>query len=309
MTVLEVKQPIEKLPLAARKNFRDEFENQRADLEKQISDLLGEQWKIDINPNLIYVYAEKDSWGQTSPGDCIKGYVEGAIYQLKYLTESHGPILAQELNTLVSTHTLTLYPDLEKKNTYCGVDVHDGVLRLLFAEGNLGTNTSYALEKLEAALNDASKATNPTSLSYRVRLGIERDWTQKFDALKASLVAQTHNDSLELVPNFEANAEALKNGGKDVRDDWETNLGDFTRQYFEGLEWIMRGKGFKDDDMLWEGFGEAVEKGKVEFRVVDKIEKSYGEAVIEDGVLVLKVKPDTFGTNISYIAENIVDLL
>lgn len=52
--------------------MRDGFESKRADLEEQISKKLGgEAWKIDVNPNLIYAYAEPDSYGHNSLGDCI----------------------------------------------------------------------------------------------------------------------------------------------------------------------------------------------------------------------------------------------
>jgi hypothetical protein len=75
-------------------------------------------------------------------GDLITAYVEGAIYQLKYFLESrgHGAEGIAEINSLATTHTLTIYPDLEKKNSYCGADIKDGVLRILFAESNLGTS-------------------------------------------------------------------------------------------------------------------------------------------------------------------------
>jgi len=33
--------------------------------------LLGVPWKFEVNPNLIYVYAEEDSYGRNSLGDCI----------------------------------------------------------------------------------------------------------------------------------------------------------------------------------------------------------------------------------------------
>lgn len=112
-------------------------------MESQLSKLLGgEKWTIDVNPNLLYAYAEENSYGHQSMGDCITAYIDGAIYQLKYFLESrgHGEEGVAEINSLVSTHTLTLYPDVEKKNSYCGVDIKDGVLRILFTEGNLGTS-------------------------------------------------------------------------------------------------------------------------------------------------------------------------
>jgi hypothetical protein len=51
---------------------RDGFEAKRADLEEQISKKLGgEAWKIDVNPNLLYAYADSGSYYSNSPGDCI----------------------------------------------------------------------------------------------------------------------------------------------------------------------------------------------------------------------------------------------
>lgn len=52
-------------------SVRDEFESKKADLEKQISDILGTAWTIDINPNAIYPYAEENSYASNSLGDCI----------------------------------------------------------------------------------------------------------------------------------------------------------------------------------------------------------------------------------------------
>ena len=54
--------------------MRDDLENNREDLEKRISDVLGETWKIDVNPNLIYAYAPPDSYPATNLGGCIKAY-------------------------------------------------------------------------------------------------------------------------------------------------------------------------------------------------------------------------------------------
>lgn len=63
--------PVEKLPLAVRKNIRDDWENNRADFEKQISEVLGTSWTIDIQPNAIYAYA-KESYAKDSLGSLLK---------------------------------------------------------------------------------------------------------------------------------------------------------------------------------------------------------------------------------------------
>jgi hypothetical protein len=50
---------------------------------------------------------------------------------------------------------MTMLPDIEKKNSYCGCDIKDGQLRLLFGEDKLGTNISYCFEYLEKGLSNS----------------------------------------------------------------------------------------------------------------------------------------------------------
>ena len=50
---------------------RDSWENKKGEIEEQISTLLGEKWKFDINPLAIFPYAAEDSYGHRSLGDCI----------------------------------------------------------------------------------------------------------------------------------------------------------------------------------------------------------------------------------------------
>jgi hypothetical protein len=160
------------------------------------------------------------------------------------------------------------------------------------------------------ALNEASKASAANPLSYTVRHSIKTEWTTKVEELQKKLAEQTHNPDIKLEPNWEANAAALK-GEKDARDDWEQNLGDFTRRYFEALEYYMKYNKFSEDDLLYEGFGEAATKGEVQFKIVDKLtgDSSYNEVVIEDGVCVLRTTAKQYGTNIDQVAQKIVDIL
>ncbi len=62
--------PAEKLPLAVRTNIRDAYESKKTDFEKQLSDLLGVPWTIEIDPNAIYPYAKED-YAKNSLGSCI----------------------------------------------------------------------------------------------------------------------------------------------------------------------------------------------------------------------------------------------
>ncbi|KAF2427367.1 hypothetical protein EJ08DRAFT_671672 [Tothia fuscella] len=311
--VATLKEPVEKLPLALRKNLRDSFTAKKEELEGQLSTLLGgEAWTIDVNPNLLFAYAPEGSYGYSSLGDCIKDYVEGAIYQMKYNFESrgHGEEGIAELNSLASKHVLTIYPDLEGKFSYCGVDIKDGELRILFTEGNLGSNINYALSELPKAINDASIAAGNNPLPYFARHSIKEDYTGKIEELRKKIAKQLHNDDIKLEPNFEATAAALKKD-KEARDDWPTNIGGFIYSYFESVEYYMQYNKFEEDDLMYEGFAEQVPKGVIEFNIVPKLgeSRSYNEIVIKDGVCALQTQPQNFGTNINQVADKIVDIL
>ncbi|EAQ92975.1 hypothetical protein CHGG_01210 [Chaetomium globosum CBS 148.51] len=306
----------EKLPLALRKNVRDEWENNKADLESQLSEVLGTAWTIEVNPLAIWPY-HNDGYAKESLGSCIKAYVEGAIYQLKYQSSKHGDEYKTEINTICSAHLLTL--DLEETSparfSYGGCDVHDGQLRILFVEGSLGTNIDDCLseDKLTAALNAAP---SDAPLSFVARTSIRADYDPKIGEVReqiATLLGQRAED-VKLNANFDANFAALdaarKAGDSSVREDWEGNLGSFTLQYFEGLAYQMKDIKVGEDEMVQEGVLEAVSSNEYAFRVVDKLKnETYCEVEIEEGVLYLQCTPGYFGTNVNDAAAKLMDKL
>ncbi|ORY19164.1 hypothetical protein BCR34DRAFT_552658 [Clohesyomyces aquaticus] len=304
--------PAEKLPLAVRKSVRDGFESKRSEFEKELSNLLGVEWKIEINPNAIWVYAEEDSYGKNSLGDCIAGYISGALWCLKYfLNDSgHGQEGKDEINKVCSKHILTMEMDQEGKVRYCGCDVHDGSLRILFEEKCVGTNIDYALKELEDALN---LATPDASLSYSARHSIKKEWDTHFSELKAKIAKQLGNDATVFNPNWEQVYAALKADPrvKQDREDWEKKLGDFVHSYFEALASTLAYNKFESDDMLREGFEEVVTKNEIIFRIVKELTGGayYNQTVVEDGVLYLQTVPESWAVNIDQVANKIIDVL
>ncbi|KAM0561460.1 hypothetical protein ACHAPJ_003341 [Fusarium lateritium] len=300
--------PAEKLPLAVRKNIRDSWENTKEEREKKLSDLLGQPWTINVDPKAIYPYAEEGSWGATSLGDLIVGYVEGVDYQLKYFIDQNGDGAKEEINEICSAHVLTI--DFDETNTvsYSGVKVSpQGELVVLFTEGNLGSNTSYAAEssKLTKALNEGPPAGRP--MSYVARASIRNDYDPNIAQVQEKL-NKILGQEITIVPNFEANYEKLKS--KDNADSsWEANFGRVHFSYFEALNSQLEYDKFDKDDMLQEGLLDELEKRAVHVRVVDETKRSYNETVIEDGVLYLQCGPENFGVNISYIASDLLNIL
>ncbi|KAK1770102.1 hypothetical protein QBC33DRAFT_312241 [Phialemonium atrogriseum] len=308
--------PAEKLPLAVRKNVRDEWDNNKADIEKQLSDLLGEAWTFEVNPNAIWPY-HNDGYAKDSLGSCIKAYFDGAIYQIKYLIGSRGDSLKAEINTICSAHVLSMDVDDSepKRFSYGGCDVADGKLRLLFRPDALGTNIDYACQgdQLFPALN-AAPGPEGQALSFLARMAVRQDYDGKIEDCRKQVADMTGNADFKLDAKFEdvfaklQDASKVASGG--VREGWQERLGSVALGYFEALAYRMKYLKVAEDEMVREGFNEAVEKGEAALRIVDKLTyDSYCECVIEDGVLYLQTTPQNFGTNIDNAAQNLMDLL
>ncbi|KIM94339.1 hypothetical protein OIDMADRAFT_45770 [Oidiodendron maius Zn] len=300
------KAPAEKLPLAVRKNVRDEWDNKKPEFEAQLLELLGTPWKFDINPLAIYPYAEEGSYGHHSLGSCIAAYADGFIYQLKYCLNSQGSGLKDEMNTVVNTHSVTLFASTNFN--YCGCDVEAGVLRLHFHPNCLGTNVNDAASKLPDAISTAPQPEGAPALSYAARHSIKTDYDSKIGDVLEKASKALQNPNLKFEPGFEELGAMLKTG-KDVRDDWEKNLGNFAVMYFESFLSALQYNKFAEDDLLREGFEEGVPKGVVKLRLVEKLPSGYNQILLDDGAVVLQTTPNNWGTNVNDTAAKLVDIL
>ncbi|KAI1478536.1 hypothetical protein F4774DRAFT_385191 [Daldinia eschscholtzii] len=309
--------PVEKLPLALRKNVRDEWENKKSDLEQKLSDTLMTPWTVDVNPNQLYAYAT-EGYAKESLGSCIAEYINGAIYRLEEFKDYAGEDGLKELNTICNAHVLTIDLDDANRFPYCGADVHEGKLRILFAPGRLGTNIDSALDRevLLKALNEAPApaSENAPALSFAARSSISKDYEPKAEQIRAQIADILTKPDIKLSPNFEDTfaklQKACEENKADFRSDWEGLLGEFTRLYWEGLANQLKYQKFNEDELLREGFHEAVEKGEIAFRIVDTLKySSYCECEVEGGVLYIQCTAKTWGANIDDAAQGLVDRL
>lgn len=199
--------------------------------------------------------------------------------------------------------------DENKKFSYCGCEISSsGQMVILFSEGNLGSNINNAFDKnhITKALNEAPST--PSGLSFISRLYITQVYNKEIPKTqeKINKLLQTE---ITLDPNFEQTFSTLKASKTKMRNnDWEENLGSFLRYYFEGLVSNLESAKFGEDDMLMEGFTDAVDKSRVSFRIVDAgvMKASYNECVIEDGVLYIQVRlpwVDAYETAINEICR------
>lgn len=303
--------PVEKLPLAARKNLRDSWEAKKEEIANKTSEILGQTWTVDADEKQIYAYAE-EGYAKESPGSMIAQYFEAANDRLKSFVERNGEGSKKEINDVCTAHKLILDVNIGRELSYNGVAVlEDGSLAILFNEDRLAVNIDDALaeDKLQKALNEAP--TTAATMSFVARSGIEKDWEPEYAAIQDKIRKTLQDEEITLDPRFQETHDALKSAGGQDADRWEQNLGNFTKMYFEAAAGALESQQFGSDEMLREAILEEMGKKTVAFRVVEKgkMKKSYNESVLEDGVLYLQTAAEYFGTNIDNIANDLVDLM
>ena len=191
-------------------------------------------------------------------------------------------------NEVVTASEVVLTVDESGKHSYIGCDVKDGVFRILFGVGYLGTNISdISYNKIPQAISDAPRTSDFPLL---VKGSIRNEYDAGVPEVKAEIgaILNIPVDDFTLDPNFLHNYKALKSA-KDAS--WrEDSFGTATLEYFKGLQYQLGYQKFKDDDMMQEGLWDAIEKKTFQLRIVDKLEKgSYNEIVIKDGVGIIQV--------------------
>lgn len=176
------------------------------------------------------------------------------------------------------------------------MDVADGTLRLLFHPNYLGTNVGDVGQQLADALSSAPQPAGASPLSFAARHSIKTEYDAEIGALIEKARAALQNPEFVFEPCFEELAAQLK-GGKDVRDDWERNLGGFAKAYFESFVDVLASEKFGEDEMLREGLEEGAPKGAVRLRIVQALETAqtgYNEIVLDEGALAIQVSCPAF---------------
>lgn len=181
---------------------------------------------------------------------------------------------------------MTLIPS--EKFSYSGCEVQDGKLSLMFHPKNLGSNIGHVAQELAVALSTAPQPSGAPSLSYIARHSVKVEYEPEIVNLLAKARKALHNEKFEFEPNFDALGEMLKKG-KDVRDDWERNLGSFAKSYFESFVDQLEREKFGEDDLLREGLEECAPKNVLRLRLVEKLASGYNEILLDDGALVIQV--------------------
>lgn len=155
-------------------------------------------------------------------------------------------------------------------------------MRILFNEQYLGSNMRDSTAELGKAINEAgiaSSGSGGAALDFDAKTAITKDYEPAIGAIEARIAAAIDALVITLYHNFEANfariAACVASGQKDSMfpRQWQKNIGKDTISCFYALAEKLEDTGFKKDEMLYEGFKEAVEASEISLRIVDKLVK------------------------------------
>ncbi|KAJ7130620.1 hypothetical protein C8R44DRAFT_66680 [Mycena epipterygia] len=283
--VFAPKPAVAKLPLAVRKDIRDNFDAKMDDFKARIKECTGTDFTINFNAAEIWAYAEESN---TAAGTCFSGYVEGFISALKTFMEKfedHGKAF---FNEAVTQSELTLRVNLlgDKGETITS-EVKDGVYCILFRHDRLGYNQSWLSDTMLPAIEAAPRE----GFSLSAKTSIENDYDTAIDEVRDEINKLVGTD-VTLDPNFDEVYKALESGLKEKS--WQTSFGPTALKYFQGLKDQLERQGFGGDDMLQEGLQEIVETKTFKLRVLPKT-KSTVETLIEDGAVYIQCAPERWG--------------
>ncbi|KAJ6581612.1 hypothetical protein B0H19DRAFT_514034 [Mycena capillaripes] len=296
------KPALAKLPLAARKDIRDNFDDKKEDFQARIKELVGRDFTININAAEVWAYAQE---GNTSTGTCFSGYVEGFISALKSFIDKYEENGKTYFNEAVaqSELTLTVNPLGDQGDTISS-DVKEGVYRILFRHDRLGYNQNWLDEFMLPAIESAPHE----GFSLSAKHSIEKEYEPEIDEVREA-INKLAGTEFTLDPNFDEVYKTLCKAEKVSDSLWRSRIGSVVLSYFKGLKYQLEYQGFKvDDELLQEGLQEGVQSKTFRIRVVPKT-KNTTETVIEDGVVYLQCAPDRWGYNSNEYGSELLKLL
>ncbi|KAJ7931671.1 hypothetical protein B0H13DRAFT_1593972 [Mycena leptocephala] len=230
------KPAIAKLPLAVRKDIRDNFDAKKEDFQARIKELLGVDFAININAAEVWAYAEE---GNSSAGTCFAGYVEGFISALKTFMNKFDDNGKSFFNEAVTQSELTLVVNpLGDKGDTISSDVKEGVYRILFRHDRLGYNQNWQDDTMLPAIESAPRE----GFSLSAKNSIENDYESEIDEVRDA-INKLVGAEFTLDPNFEEIYKVLSASDKVGDSDWQARIGRVVLSYFNGLKYQLECQG------------------------------------------------------------------
>ncbi|KAJ7622756.1 hypothetical protein DFH06DRAFT_1105004 [Mycena polygramma] len=229
------KPAVAKLPLAVRKDIRDNFDSKKEDFQARIKELTGCDFTININAAEVWAYADE---GNTSAGYCFSAYVEGFISALKNFMTKYEDNGKTFFNEAVTQSELTLAVNiLGDKGETINSEVKDGVYRILFRHDRLGCNQNW----LDDTMLPAIEAAPREGFSLSAKNSIENDYEGEIDETLEA-INKLVGAEFTLDPNFEDNYKALAAANLSDKS-WGASIGGTALRVFKGLQYQLESQG------------------------------------------------------------------
>lgn len=308
------RQPAEKLSLAVRKNIRDKWESKKAEHESEIATFLGvEQFTITVDFNAVFPYAEARNYAD-SIGNLVNEYYSSLERRLGDYTKQGKDEEAKEALRKVLTKRSSSFQATDAKGiSYCGLQIVDGELLVVFNHQNFASNISDVADKIDSVVDDALDALGENDLPIVTRRSIAKSLTPKIPEWQDKL-QEFFGKQYTFEYDVRAALDKLKQFPNEIswfKDRINQALPQFISNYFESLVNNLEYLKFGKDEMLQEAFVEATSSLVIRFEVVDSLPKgkNYNNAAFVDGELRLQAAPKNFASNIDEIGRDLVDKL
>jgi len=209
--------PVEKLPLAARKDIRDNFDSKIAGYTKTVSDLLREPYKLEVNFNQFYAYAaasEDGTWVKTSPGTAAANYFESFVTYLKRFTdEGKYDDAIEAFNDLVTEKRVSIEAGGEGI-VYSDCSVQDGTFEINYDPKRPGTNVDYACREIEKRFDEALFARSPDTLPMIAKRSLREEWEKQRDTVLKNAQEELLGATVKFVVDYDAIWKTIVAGKK-----------------------------------------------------------------------------------------------
>jgi len=312
---MPARKPLDKLPLAIRKNVRDNYENHVPENQSKIAKAIGiDSFTFKVDINALIPYAD-DSGPQQDPGYYTNEYFTSLVTAVEEYTKNGSDEEAKDvLKKVLHKKEATIAPREKLPDSIAGCETKDGVFYLLFrTDGDRSYFAGCANEacyKFAAAIDKGLDALGGEELPVVTRRSVAanldpviKEVGEKFESLFGKPIPLSYDVKAVL------DAYHNRKGDGNTFNDFNDYAPNLIASYFTEAAAKLEYLNFGADDMLKEAFLESAENG-IKFEVVQKLQHNQlNDCIFEDGFFKLQTTAQYIGSCPDEAAGYAVDRL
>lgn len=241
--------------------------------------------------------------------EATPSYFDGLLSKLEEFRTTHGTAAMSSINDYAPQRIVTLEPTSDREVRFNTMDFFEGRWRILFRDTAFGTNAQQAGYNLSKMVYSPFPQPVP---SMNTKHDIEQEYERRIQEVLNKIRTILAAPNLVFSPNLEGNSTSLTTCGvkkEKFGQGWDRALREATIDYYDGLRSQLEWQGFKGDEMMQNGFKEAVPTLTVSLLVVPEITRKYNDCMVENGVLVIRTKPEAWWSNVDAACDQLSEQL